>query len=97
MMAARVEQQLHEIIAAVAGARAALADCAAIDVAGLDTAITEICATAQAAVRDDRPGIIAAMNTLIGELDQLAADLSRQNSAHHGKRAAEAYGSGPGS
>lgn len=97
MTGAAVEQRLHELIAAVAAARIAIADCAAVDVTGLDTAVSEVCAAAEAAAQGERPAIIAAMNTLIGELDQLAADLGRHNSVHHGKRAAEAYGSGPGS
>ena len=85
------EQLLRDIIAAVAGARAALAEGAVVDVAGLDAAVAEACRAAQEAVGAQRQAALTAMTTLVAELDGLAVELARQNAGQR-KRAVEAYG-----
>lgn len=91
MTAASPEQQLLDIIAAVAGARAALAEGAVVEVAGLDAAVADACRAAQEASGAQRQAALTAMTTLVAELDGLAVELARQNAGQR-KRAAEAYG-----
>jgi hypothetical protein len=91
MIAASPEQQLLDIVAAVAGARAALAEGAFIEFAGLDTAVAEACEAARAASGAERPAALVAMTTLASELDGLAEELARRNAARR-QRAADAYG-----
>lgn len=91
-----IDQRLQDILAAIGQARAALADGAAVDITGLDAAVGELCDGAREADRAAWPGIATAMGELKAALDALAADLARQNSALHSKRATEAYGAEPG-
>jgi hypothetical protein len=91
-----LDQRLQQIVAAVGEARRALADGAAVDLTGLDAAVAELCETATAADPAAKAGIVAAIASLQAALDALAADLTRQNSALHLKRAAAAYGGDPG-
>lgn len=90
-MIASPEQQLLDIIAAVAGARAALAEGAVVEFAGLEVAVADACRTAKAAAGPQRQAALAAMNTLAAELDGLAAELARQNAGQR-RRAVDAYG-----
>ncbi|MGO8920493.1 MAG: hypothetical protein ACLQJR_31750 [Stellaceae bacterium] len=84
--------RLAEITAAVAEQRRALADGALIDVAGLDAAVSELCEAAPSLPAAERPGFARALAALAAALDELAADLSRQNEATHRQRANDAYG-----
>lgn len=96
MTSATIEQRLQDILAAIGQARASLAEGDTVDITGLDGAIAELCDGARQADRGAWPGIAAAMGELKAALDALAADLTRQNSALHLKRATAAYGAEPG-
>jgi hypothetical protein len=87
------ERRLADIAEAVAEARRALADGAMVDVAGLDAAVSEVCAAAEALPPHERRALADGLASLAEALDQLAADIVRQGEAARRRQANDAYGS----
>jgi hypothetical protein len=80
------------IATAIAEARAAAADGAAIDLAGLVAAVDAAMIEAKAAPAIERGVLVAELATLLEELNGLVAALSRQQNAGAQQRATTAYG-----
>ncbi len=87
-------QRIGELAEALVGISAAAGDGAFVDLAGLETAVTEALAGAHAAPESERPAVRTGLANLIEELDRLAAALARQHHAAAQHRAAAAYGRG---
>ncbi len=90
-----VTQALHDVSAAIAAARLAIAEGAAVDLTGLDLAVADACAAAPLLSPEEQPAIAAVVKSTAAALDALADDLRRQQASAQGPRAADAYGSGP--
>ena len=88
--------QLETLRSAIGRSRAAIAEGASVDLAGLDTEVARVTVVAHNAPSAERANVLAAMEGLLRELDGLAADLRRQHDAGLARQAAGAYGAEPG-
>ncbi|HYM01964.1 MAG TPA: hypothetical protein VET85_03395 [Stellaceae bacterium] len=85
---------IAQIAEAIAAARRGLTDGALVDLAGLDTAIAQLCEAAGALSAGERPAVAAALAALAETLDALRSEIAAQGEAAQRRRAAEAYGGG---
>jgi hypothetical protein len=84
-------QRIADIAAALAAARAASADGARIDLAGLAAAVEDAMRGAREAPFVERAALTAEMLGLLKELDAVVSTLARQHHAEAQQRAAAAY------
>jgi len=87
----KLQARLADVAAAVAEARRAVDEGAAIDVAGLDTAVSEICDAAPGLASTERADFARDLAALADALDGLAAAIARQGEAVQRRRASAAY------
>jgi hypothetical protein len=88
------EQQIADLVVALADARASLATGNLVDLGGLDGVVERAMAAAKAkaVMPDNRTPILAALAGLVEELERLSLELVRQHHAEAQRRAAAAYG-----
>lgn len=90
--------QLADLAEAVAAARRAVAEGAAIELSGLDAAVAQVCDAAHAVPDAERAAFARDLVVLADALEQLAADIARrseaQTAAARRRRAANARGDG---
>jgi hypothetical protein len=86
------EQQIADLVVALAEARASLAAGNLVDLGGLDGVVERAMAAAKAVLPDNRTPILAALAGLVQELEHLSLELVRQHHADAQRRAAAAYG-----
>jgi hypothetical protein len=86
-------ERIADLATALAGMRAAVAEGAAIDLAGLEGAVEAAMSAAKAAPAAEHAALDRAMRALVQELDQLSNALLRQHHAAAQQRALAAYGS----
>lgn len=89
-------EQLTELCRAITLSRAAIAGGAVVELEGLDAEVTRLADIARGAPSGERAHVLVAMQTLVHELDGLAADLRRQRDASLTQQATAAYRPEPG-
>jgi hypothetical protein len=100
MMAISLNDRLADLRLALAGARAAVASGAAIDLAGLDDEIARLLEGEQRIAETARGATVFALEALLGEIDGIAVELRRGRAAtedersRSARRATDAYGGG---
>lgn len=87
-------ERIAQLTGALAEARAASLEGAEIDLAGLTGEVADAMAQSRTAPLAERAGLVAAMLSLLKELDQLVQALTRREHAGAQRRAASAYGTG---
>jgi hypothetical protein len=88
------QAQAAELAAAVAAARHAVAAGALIEISGLDSAVAQMCRTAESVPAAARGAFAEELAALATALEQLATEIARQSEAAQRQRAADAYRDG---
>jgi hypothetical protein len=88
--------ELNDLRRAVGRSRAAIADGAIVELAGLEVEVARVTDIARNAPSVERSYVLAAMDALLREIDGLAVDLRRQHDAGAARQAAGAYRTEPG-
>lgn len=88
------QTELSQVTTAVTEARRALAEGHVVDLAGLESAVAQVCAQASEIPQGERPLFAERLTALADALDLLAADIARFGATAQRRRAADAYGEG---
>jgi hypothetical protein len=88
--------ELNDLCRAVSQSRAAVADGASVELAGLDAEVARVIDIAKNAPSIERSQVLAAIHTLLREIDGLAVDVRRQHDSASARQAAGAYRPEPG-
>ena len=83
--------ELNELCRAVSRSRAAVADGASVELAGLDAEVARVIDIAKNAPSIERSEVLAAIHRLLLEIDGLAVDMRRQHDSASARQAAGAY------
>jgi hypothetical protein len=86
-----LEEQFRELSRAVTRSRAAIAAGNCVNLEGLDGEVARVTELARNVPAPRRTALLAALRTLLGEVDGLAVDLQRQHDAALAQQAASAY------
>jgi len=91
-MSMPAERQITDLVAALATARTAMEQGVFVDLADLEAPVIAAMEAAKAAPASDRPALLAALGSLMAELEKLSNELVRQQRSAAQARAAAAYG-----